>query len=70
MAVCWNSSNRLPTDNITLRHVKLNTFGVPAGKPIMDLKTHPLFAALNDTYDGDAKPSTLVVFETKQAMNP
>jgi hypothetical protein len=52
-----------PPVNIALRHVKLNTFGVPAGKPIMDLKTHPHFAALKDAYDGDADPSALFVFE-------
>ena len=34
-------------DNLALRHVKLTVFGVPDGKPIMDLQTHPCFAALS-----------------------
>jgi hypothetical protein len=55
-----------PPDNIALCNFKLNTFGVHAEKPIMDLKTHSLFAALKDTYDDDAKPSKLFMLETKE----
>ena len=52
-----------PPDNLALRHVKLTVFGVPDGKPIMHLHTHPFFEAMNNEYDGPAE-QTIVTFET------
>jgi hypothetical protein len=51
-------------DNAALRDTKLNAFGVADRKPIMDLKKHPLFDALNRVYDSDAELSATVLFET------
>ena len=52
-------------DNLALRHVKLKVFGVPDGKPIMDLRTHPFIKNLYTVYDGDAA-GELVLFETAE----
>ncbi len=53
-------------DNLALRLAKLTAFGVPDGRPIMYLKTHSCFTALNSVYDGEAELSALVVFETEE----